>query len=250
MSPGVEGTRALRGAVRAAKSRSREWQAEQIRRTGFATDRAELGHEVISAMRHRGYPLTVATVAGHLAAVGTGWNWQGNARIADLVGRSERTVQRARKRLEDDGLISSHLLLTGDMIDGQRSPVRHPQVVRDVSRLQRLVQVRGAIRAAPHRKKRRRPSVAEIPTPERVEPVTADVHDDLAAAHPEFASYHAILAAAARRGEQRVEKLPPNAAHVTPEEIDEWDRVTAEMERELHQRQRSPPTERGPPSRD
>lgn len=252
MSPGNDGAELLRGALDGAKRRSREWQDDQIRSTGFATGHAELGHGVIAVLRQKGYPLTVAHVAGQLAAVGTEYNWQGNARIASIVGRSERTVQRARARLEEDGLLSSYLLLTGDLIAGQRSPVRHPQVVRDVSRLQRLVQVRASERRqAPPRtgQGRRRPSAVDMPAPAPApveqEPMTAADFARLGEAHPEWSVYLADQAVAAAK-RQRDPKPPPNAAHVTPDEIDEWDRVTAELERELRQRERDPP-ERGPP---
>lgn len=247
VSPGVEGAKALRGALAAAKRQSRAWQSEQICRTGFATPHAELGHEVIATLRQNGYHPTVAQIAGHLAAVGTAYNWQGNARIAELVGKSERTVQRARARLEDDGLVTSHLLLTGDMIDGQRSPVRHPQVVRDVSRLQRLARVREQQRrqqAQPARRGKRRPSAAEAPE-KPAEPMTAADWQQLGDAHPEFAAFHATMAAAAAR--QRPEQQPPNAARITPEEIEAWERETAELERERQRQRAPPPTERGPP---
>lgn len=248
MSPGVEAPGLLRGALKAAKQRSRAWQADQFDRTGFATDKAELGHAVVNAMRRRGYPVTVASVAGHLAAVGTAYNWQGNARIADLVGRSERTVQRVRARLEDEGLIASKLLLTGDMIAGQRSPVRHPQVVRDVSRLQRLASVRQAALHAPTRtSKRRRPTAIEVPPPPPQEEMTAEGFEQLARDKPEFATFLRIQAEAKRR--QGPPPPPQNAAHITSDEIDEWERATATAEMDRQQQQRAPPTGRGPPRR-
>jgi hypothetical protein len=248
VSPGTEGANALRGALTAAKRQSRAWQAEQVCRTGFASGHAELGHGVIATLRQNGYHPTVAQIAGHLAAVGTAYNWQGNARVAELVGRSERTIQRARARLEGDGLLTSHILLPGDMIDGQRSPVRRPQVVRDVSRLQRLANVHAARLASARSKQRpgrRRPSAAEVSPPVPTTPMTAADWQRLGEAHPEFAAFHATMAKAAARGAEH--QPPPNAAHVTVEEIDDADRLTAELERELRQRERAPPTERGPP---
>jgi hypothetical protein len=209
---------------------------------------------VIRTLLELGYTPTIAQVGGHLAAVSTAYNWQGNARIAAIVGRCKRTVQRARARLELDGLIRSELLLTGDMIQGQRAPVRHPQVVRDVSPLQRLARVRRS-ELAPGRRKRRRagPSAAEVsPVPAKQEAVSAEQFARWAAEHPEFASYFGTMAEAAAKREQR--KPPPNVpAEIPPAEIDAWERETARREQELRRRQelereREPlPPERGPP---
>ena len=241
---GVDAARPLRGKREAATERSREWQADQIRRTGFATPQAEVGHAIVLAMRRRGYSVTVAHVAGHLGAVATAYNWQGNTRIAELIGRHKRTVQRARARLEADGFIRSELLLTGDMIDGQRAPVWHPQVVRDVSRLQRLARAREAVREP--RKRRRRPSAAEVPKPADEQEMSVEQMRALADAHPEFAWFWNERAEAARG------RTPPNAPKaVPPEVIDDADRAIAEAERELREkeaRERGPP-ERGPPER-
>ena len=109
MSPGVEAAKTLRPVVDRANAQSREWQADQIRRTGFATPQAELGHAIALALRGAGYPHTVAHVGAQLGAVASSYNWQGTARIGQIIGRHKRTVQRARKRLEADGLIVSEL---------------------------------------------------------------------------------------------------------------------------------------------
>lgn len=240
MSPGLEGAKALRGFVDRANRNSRDWQREQLRRTGFATPQAELGHAITLALREAGYPLTFAHIAGQLGAVATGYNWQGCQRIAQIVGRHKRTVQRARARLEADGLIRSELLLTGDMIDGQRSPVRHPQVVRDVSKLQRLARARESSRRtpAPPRKGKRRPSAADMPQP--VQAATADDLRALGEAHPEFAAFFGDMAAAAAK--KVPPKPPPNAATIEPGEIDAVERELRELER-----QRERERERGPP---
>lgn len=240
----------LRGRLDGATAKSREWQREQQKRTGFVTPQAEIGHQVIAKLIAQGYHPTLAIVAGHLAAVGTSFNWMGNARIAELVARSERTVQRARAKLEADGLISSHILLTGDMIDGQRSPVRHPQVVRDVSRLQRLATVREQQRQTAPPRKGKRPSAADMPAPAPApapDPADADFFRQQAEAHPEYAAFFNEMAAAAKK---KTIKPPPNAAtHITPELIDEWDRRTKEIEHELDLDRaiRGPPG-RGPPN--
>jgi hypothetical protein len=249
---GTAGRDALEGMVQGAQRKSREWQREQLRRTGFATAQAEQGHAVTRTLLELGYTPTTAHVAGQLAAVPTAYNFQGNARIAAIVGRSKRTVQRARLRLEQDGLIRSELLLTGDRIDGQRAPVRHPQVIRDVTALQRLARVRTE-QLSPGRRKRRRkgPSAAETPAP-RAQPVSAETFDRLARDNPELASHFAIMAeAAAKREAARKPAAVPPA--VPPAEIDAWDRETARQEQELRrreqlEREREPlPPERGPP---
>ena len=249
VSPGAEGARALAGTLDGATRRAREWQRDQIRRTGYATPQAELGHAIALALRERGYPLTVAHVAGQLGAVGTAYNWQGNARIAGVLGRSKRTVQRARARLEADGLIRSELLLTGDMIDGQRAPVRHPQVVRDVSRLQRLARARDAARETNRpRKGRRRRSAAEVPAPSPLPPTSPATAIDLLAMaadpnrSPDAAFF--LLEQARAAWHERID----------PERIAEWERMTAELEQRLEQRRERArlereERERGPPDR-
>lgn len=249
MSPGTEGRKLLRGSIDAAQQQSREWQENQRRRTGYCTPQAELGHAITAEMLARGYHPTIAQVAGQLGAVATAYNWQGNARIADNVGRCKRTVQRVRARLEADGLIRSELLLTGDMIDGQRAPVWHPQVVRDVSALQRLARARDAVRA-PHRKSKRRPSAADVPNrpPPTSEPahdaMTAADHLALGEAHPEFSAFFSDMAtAAAKHG---AGKPPPTT--IAPPEIDpsDIDAVELDIERRERERGRDPP-KRGPP---
>lgn len=237
----------LGGLVDGANRRSREWQRDQLRRTGFATAQPETGHSVALALRELGYSPTVAQVAGQLAAVPGAYNWQGNTRIAQIIGRHKRTVQRARAKLEAAGLLRSELLLTGDMLDGQRAPVRHPQVVRDVSALQRLANVRESMRSSnpPERRKRRRkgPSAAETPV-EPQQPMTAADYAALGEAHPEFAAFFSGMAAAQQRRPQRP---PPNAPpKIDPKELDDFDAETERLERE--RRQRGPP-ERAPPER-
>jgi hypothetical protein len=189
---------------------------------------SEIGHAVAFELRRRGCPHTIATVAGHLAAVPTAYNWQGTARIAELTRRSPRTVQRARRWLEDRRLITSHVLLTGDQLEGQRSPVKHPQVVRNVERLQR-----GALKSRPapvfSGRRRRKASAAEQP------PASADELDELSRrAAPEYAVFFSELAAAKK-------KAPAKPAGVlTPLPAkDEWDRYLVEMERSF--RERGPP---------
>ena len=248
MSVGTDGATALGGILERAKRQSREWQREQLRRTGFATPQAELGHAIAWALREAGYPLTVAQIGAQLGAVGTAYNFQGNARIGAIVGRHERTVQRARALFERHGLIRSELLEPGDMLDGMRAPVRRPQVVRDVSALQRLARARDHARteSPPRRgKATRRPSAADAPAPAPA-PATADELRALGDAHPEFAVFFGEMAQAAAA--KRSPPLPPDAAKIEPGEIDAVERDIAERERMIElerERVRGPP--RGPP---
>jgi hypothetical protein len=211
---------------------SREQQAEQHRRTGFV-QRSELGHAVVAALLRRGYPHTVALVAGHLAAVASVYNWQGNTRIAELMRRSPRTVQRARARLEADKLIRSRLLLTGDYVAGQRRPVRHPQVVRDVRRLQQLARMAWHSHRPNASTLRRKRHAAASPPPAVVVGTGGD-----RVSHAEIIAFAASLA-----------KAPPNAATVNVEELEAVERELVELERELVELDRSKPAapERGPP---
>jgi len=255
--------------VQGAQQKSREWQRDQLRRTGFATARPELGHSVVMTLRELGYSPTIAQVGGQLAAVQTEHNFQGNQRIAQVVGRAKRTVQRARARLEADGWIRSELLLTGELIDGMRAPVWHPQVIRDVGKLQRLALAREATRGTSPprrgRKKRKGPSAAEYSqSPVEHEPMTAAQFAAMGEAHPEFAVHFATLAAAAAKRETAAAaaeaaslldvaskytppKRPPNAPEkIDPAEIDRWEEDTERMERGRAPPERAPP-ERGPP---
>jgi hypothetical protein len=204
-----------------------------VRRSGFIAN-AEGAHVVQDELLKRGLPHSAAAWAGHAVAVGGRYNFQGNARLSGFMHRSTRTAQRARRLLEELGLIKSFLLLTGDMVPGQRSPVAHPQVVRDVSALQALAISIGAARSDMARRRKKasaRPSVADVP-----KPATADELQELAArAAPEFAAFFHGMAAARR--------APPNAPqHVDPREVDEVEREIADLERS-----RPPASERGPP---
>lgn len=125
---------------------SRAWQSAQRERTGFgaAPELGELGHVLVTLLQRRGYRLNEARWAAHAAAVPTAFNWQGNPRLATILHVSTRTAQRARAKLEADGLIKSYLLSPGQQLEGQRAPVRRYQVVRDVERLQRAARRRLA----------------------------------------------------------------------------------------------------------
>lgn len=239
---GIEAAQAARTMLADKRKRSLEWQAEQQRTTGFPGGEPEIGHAVRACLRRKGYGHTIADVGAHLAAVGTSWNWQGVTRIARWIGRSLRTVRRARARLEADGLIRSHLLLAGERIPEQQAPVWRPQVVRDVSLLQRLVRTAagGSQRGSPPRESQRkpaaasrpaRPSVAEPPPP----PPPPEIFEAAAGRVPWLADVLGSLAAAARRKPPP----PPSAAPPpTPEEIDAWDCETECLERDLEEDRR------------
>lgn len=225
-----------------AEPKNRDWQAEQVTRTGFPSSQqcAELANAVRDVLRAEGFRPRVCDFGAMLAAVSHRYNWQGNRRIAELLGCSRRTAQRLRKVLEAKGWIRSELLLPGDMLEGQRAPVWRPQVVRNVSKLQaaaraklaRLQRRQNPPRKAPPRK-RRKPSAAEVPS-------TSAPSSAVTAA--EIIAFAAGLSPAPKkpaRGLQRehsnqVQRRAPESLHpatVTPEELDAWERETAELER-------------------
>jgi hypothetical protein len=92
--------------------------------------------------------------------------------------------------------------------------------------------------------------VADVPR------ATADELADIAATvrerDPELAALMGQIAGATAAREQQAPRQEPAPVGcpptIEPSEIDEWDRVTAELERECDRRERDPPSERGPPS--
>lgn len=202
---------------------------------------ADVGRLVEQALLRRGWPHSFALVAGHLAAVGSAYNYQGCRRIAELMRRHPRTVQRARAALERRGLVRSYLLLTGQHVPGQR-PVRHPQVVRDVRKLQQLARVGGSLERL-GLSSSQRPKKSDGGS--RTDP--APMQDVATPMDPELRA--SIIAFAASLDP----KAPPNAAPpMTPEEIDEVERQRDDaIDRALRDAQypRSAPASRGPPIR-
>lgn len=233
---------------------------------------ADVGHAVYAALLARGWPHSIAKAGAHLAAVGGPYNWQGCPRIASLMGRSTRTVQRARAALELAGLVKSYCLDTGDQLEGMRAPVWRPQVVRDVTALQRLVvlqveRVQRHVATKGLTPRRRpppsaRPSAAdrapgqpqELVTRAELVAFTAGLAEALK--RPPVRSTHG--GAAAGEADQSARLAPVQAAppaklvglahepHVTmpAPELAEPERVTPERCRAG----RDSPTERGPPS--
>lgn len=217
-SIGLDAVLLLRDAKKRGKKgdKAREAQRELLKTTGYAGGNAELGHRVAYELRCAGYAETVAQFAGHLCSIAGSWNFQGNHRIARLMGRSLRTVQRARALLEADGYLSSYLLEPGDMIDGQRSPVTRHQVVRDVSRLQRLAHNRTAARQQPHQRSRSERKAAP-PPPEQSEPVSAEQLEQVARMAPDWL---APIIGAAAAGKRVTEAGGPRSA--AAEITDAW----------------------------
>lgn len=249
--------RGSRQRQREARQRARAEQAERVRWTGFAGSAPELGHAVALELRQRGYSAALAAFGGHLCAVGGNWNFQGNPRLAELIGRSVRSAQRYRAQLEADGLLRSYLLEPGDMIDGQRAPVLRPQVVRDVSILRGLVAERMAKRPLKSPLKRR--SKAErraaaraaalvappAPSPPPA-PLSAEQLQAVAASAPEWLR-GAILqgrgaVAAPRKG--RTDDRAP-VRELTDAELDAIDAELRELTEQLRQREQQ--RERAPP---
>lgn len=244
---------ALRPALTRSTDKSRAWQQAQQERTGFgaSSELGELGHVLVAMLRGRGYRLNEARWAAHAAAVPTAFNWQGNPRLAAILTVSTRTAQRARARLEADGLIRSYLLSPGDQLEGQRAPVRRYQVVRDVERLQRAGRRRlewlrsgGRVAGSPDTSAKSRPldrgrrrGVGEnkpiSSTPAHVPPTAAELREIAARCAPELASVIGEIAGAAERRETAASGQPsrehapaPPGCPPTfdPAELDELDR--------------------------
>lgn len=237
----------LESLNRATSKNDRERQIRLKMTTGFPGHAAECGHLVVAELLRCGYSRTVASLAGHYVATGGDWNFQGNPRLAGWIRVSERTIRRARARLERDGWIQSFVLLAGDQVLGQRAPVARLRVVRDVSKLQRLARSRMAVRE-PHKRSKegrggsppaaaaRPPSAAEPPPP-----VTAEQMDELASRVPEWLRGSiASIAAAKRQSMQRRPEPRPEPPPVPPVELDAIDRELREQDEALSARQRPP----------
>jgi len=205
----AEDTRRLqRKTIEKNAKRWLELQRERQRDTGFPGE-APIGHRVVYELRRRGWPLHVARYGAHLAAVGGAWNWQGNTRLGQWMGRSARTCRRYRVELERKGLISSHLLLTGDKLPGQKAAVRRPMVVRNVEVLQRLGGFRVTRQEFPRQSSGQtgkpktaaagRPPPAAARGTTAAEQPTAEDFEQLAERSPEWLAESLELMAAARR---------------------------------------------------
>lgn len=247
-SPGKVVARMLESLNRATSKNDRERQIRLKMTTGFPGHDAESAHLVVAELLRRGYSRTVATLAGHYVATGGDWNFQGNPRLAGWLHLSERTIRRARLRLERDGWIQSFVLLAGDQVVGQRAPVARLRVVRDVSKLQRLARSRMAVREPHKRSTGRRtgsppagatrpPSAAERPP----EPVTAEQMSAIASRAPEW--LRGTLASIATAKRESMQRPPPRrepAPPVPDVELDAIDRELREQGEALSARPRPP----------
>jgi hypothetical protein len=250
----------LRPVLDAHSRRSKVRQEDNRASTGFAGERADLGHAVVWELRKRRYSASVAWFAGQLVSCGGIYNFQGNARIAKWGGFSERTAQRARAVLEADKLLTSYVLEAGQQVEGQRSPVRRPQVVRDIRALlgllpRRIREQRPMRRdrkspggSAPLAPTSRAPASTVLPSafsaPD-VTPATAELFNELARKHPEFSRYFVGMAAAASKKPPQPPVHAP--AEIDPKEVDAWESDTERLER-LDEPFADEPAERPPPS--
>ncbi len=261
VAQGIDAAYQMRGLVLDYAKASRERQLELRKSTGFAGDRADVGHAVSWELHRRGMSDRAARLGGHLVATADEWNFQGTRRLAFWAERCQRTMQRARLELEQAGLITSRLLLPGDQVRGQRGPVHKPQVVRDVRALLALIGERVNARrgtvpagrrrvrkspsdrtpAAPSQTRRPRGNVAHVPT-DPLEEAAVLEQEASRTTDSAVALLLRQLAAAKREGaklrrpQPQPEPLPP----FTDEELDafdaETDRLRAEEERRREQR--------------
>lgn len=249
----VKWLRSSRAAAAERRAKAYAEQAERIARTGFAGGEHEVGNAVRFELLERGYKPPVAEYAAQLASVGR-WNFQGNPRVASILRRSLRSVQRYRAQLEQDGLLRSFCLEPGDMIDGQRAPVSRPQVVREVlcreAALERLARRPCPRRTRQERQAQRRQNtrarrIVTAPAPSPA-PLTAEQMLE-AANRPGVETWVALAVAegqgrSPRRPPPRVDPAPPSS----PEELDALDDELRELDRkqrEQRERARPPPPE-------
>jgi len=245
----------LEGLNRITSKNDRERQKRLKMTTGFPGHCAEHAHLVVAELLRRGYGHTVAELAGHYVATGGEWNFQGNPRIAGWMHRSERTIRRARARLERDGWIQSFVLLAGEQVEGQRAPVARLRVVRDVSKLQRLARVHAAVREPHKRSKTGRggspPAAAARSTTSAAEPppapVSAEHLDELASRAPAW--LRGSIAAIATAKRESMQPKPPRREPPPAPTSAELDALERELEQltdaGLFQRS-EPPTPKPP----
>lgn len=249
----VQWLRGSRAAAAERRAKAYAEQAERIARTGFAGGEPEVGNAVRFELLERGYLPAVAEYGAQLASVGR-WNFQGNPRLASIVRRSLRSVQRYRAQLEADGLLRSYCLEPGDMIDGQRAPVSRPQIVREVliraAALERIARRPAPPRTRAERQAQRRQNTRarRIVTAPAPSPAPLTPEDMLAAANrPGVETWVGVAVA---EGQGRSTARPVRAAPTPAAELDELDDELRELgqhqqrQRErLEQRARPPPPE-------
>lgn len=226
------------------------------RRTGVPGHAAELAHAVEEELRRRAHIRSTRSYGCHMVSLAAHYFFQGNRRAAKWTGYSERTARRARRRLEDAGLIRSYLVLPGQRVPGMKRAVTRPQVVRDITPLLRLARARSGGRIPRHemyagaRATVRGASVhkgAGVPPHQTAAsteapraPSAAELFDEaqhleqLAQQSPEWLRTTLAMVAAAKRQSaeprkppqaRKEPKPPPNAAPLmTDEEIDAVER--------------------------
>jgi hypothetical protein len=220
-----------------------ERQRAQIVDNGFVGDhhRGRVVEKYL-VKRHKFSPKR-ARIGGQLAAAGSEYNFQGSRRIAELQDASIRTSQRTNKALEDLGLIESLLVERDHKLPEHKEAVRHPQIVRKVTKLVHKAYVWSAgwkrgyeTEADPHQ---RSAAAADV---------TAEHFAALGARAAEFDPVLAAMLAELARKRPRAAPAPRTypPSHADPE-VDEWDRETARREQALQDREAR---ERGPPPRD
>jgi hypothetical protein len=243
--------------------REREvYQRDQVLRSGFVGKDAELANTVRIYLLSRGFHWSVATIGAQLCATGGDYNFQGNRRLATLTAWCLRTIQRGRKALEEAGLLISYLLEPGDMVAGQNAPVARVQIARNVAVLVRKARLfaqryrQGLNRK--HAAEEEPTTAAHVPGADS-RPMTAEGFAALAARimpdNPELAALLQSNADAMSKGKRKLKRkeLPvvpfvgwgtPLEKAPAPEEIDAWERDTAQLEEWI---QYSDSAARGPP---
>lgn len=218
---------------------SHRWRQQQRREKGFAGSRTEVAHEVALALRERGYSQREAWYGGQLVAHGGSFNFEGNWRISKWGKFCLRTAQRARLKLELDGLIKSYIVPPGECVPGQKRAVRRWQVVRDVRALLGLVKHKPR-RLTPRRGKSTGAAAAHV------QPHTHVAAVPTTPAQPTGFNLHSVvsawLAGSRETPKPETKREPSKPVQVDPTEIDQWDQDTERTERGL-----DPKPSRAPP---
>lgn len=235
------------------KKRNANRQKELQRCTGFAGEWYELAHTLVDELRKLSrFTDSALWFAGQLVAHGGIWNFEGNRKLSELSGWSERTMQRDRKALEDAGLIKTYRLEPGDRVPGMKRRVRRHTVVRNCSGLLALVSRK---RFTPRRGKKARAATAadrrttpskdfgvavRVPSTPPVETVQACLQKGPEWLTDVFVGMLASMQPTPAPAPQRPHVEPRKPACVDPTEVDEWEDETERLEREP--RQRPPPS--------
>jgi hypothetical protein len=215
--------RSGKGRFRDSTSGQRQMQRRKL--TGYSGPDAAIANQVEWELRKLGYSQTVARYGANIVASGGTYNFQGNERLAFWMGLSTRALRRARALLELHGFIKSYLLKPGEIVPGQRLPVRRFHVVRFTGALRNLATIQNTPRTSVRQRTSasQRSSVADVPKPTQ-EKATAEFLNELARRTPEFAAHLREIAATGAK---------PVAEAPTAEELDQLDRELLEIEEQL-----------------